>query len=199
MQTEVEHVAGYDYGTKEVGTSPVSMKELELINQTITFDSEDLRYLRMAGQVLEQQTESIVNAWRGVISSTPHLAFYFKDANGKPDEQYKARVKERFKQWIVDVCCKPYDQDWLNYQHEIGLRHTHEKKNKTDGAETTPPHIPLRYIIAFTAVVNDTIKSFLTKNGHSLSVIEKMHKAWCKAVLLHVTLWSRPYCAENLW
>jgi hypothetical protein len=199
MQTEVEHVAGYDYGTKEVNTSPVSMKELELIKQTITLDSEDVRYLRMAGQVLEPQTESIVNSWRGVISSTPHLALYFKDANGQPDEQYKARVKERFKQWIVDVCGKPYDQDWLNYQHEIGLRHTHEKKNKTDGAETTPPHIPLRYIIAFTAVVNDTIKSFLTKNGHSLSVIEKMHKAWCKAVLLHVTLWTRAYCIESLW
>jgi hypothetical protein len=199
MQTEVEHVAGYDYGTKEVSTSPVSMKELELIKQTIILDSEDVRYLRMAGQVLEPQTESIVNSWRGVISSTPHLALYFKDANGQPDEQYKARVKERFKQWIVDVCGKPYDQDWLNYQHEIGLRHTHEKKNKTDGAETTPPHIPLRYIIAFTAVVNDTIKSFLTKNGHSLSVIEKMHKAWCKAVLLHVTLWTRAYCIESLW
>lgn len=199
MQTEVEHIAGYNYGTNEVSTSPVSMKELELIKQTITLDSEDIRYLRMAGQVLEPQTESIVNAWRGVISSTPHLAFYFKDASGKPDEQYKARVKERFKQWIVDLCCRPYDQDWLNYQHEIGLRHTQEKKNKTDGAETTPPHIPLRYIIAFTAVVNDTIKSFLTKNGHSLSVIEKMHKAWCKAVLLHVTLWTRAYCIENLW
>lgn len=199
MQTVEEHIAGYDYGTKEVGISPVSMTELELLKQTITLDSDDLRYLRMAGQVLEPQTDSIVNAWSGVISSTPHLAVYFKHADGKTDEQYKARVKERFKQWIADVCCKPYDQNWLNYQHEIGLRHTHEKKNKTDGAETTPPHIPLRYLIAFTAVVNDTIKSFLTKNGHSLSVIEKMHKAWCKAVLLHVTLWSRAYCSENHW
>ncbi len=42
---------------------------------------------------------------------------------GNIDEQYKAKVKERFKQWIMDLCHKPYDQDWLNYQHEIGLRH----------------------------------------------------------------------------
>lgn len=198
MQSEVDHIAGYDYGTKEVPVSPVTMKELEQLIQTITLDPEDLRYLRMAGGVLENQTESITNVWRGVIGSTPHLAYYFKNEHGQPDEHYKERVRERFKQWILDVCCKPYDQDWLNYQNEIGLRHTHIKKNKTDDAQA-PPHIPLRYVIAFTAVVNDTIKPFLAKKGHSLGVIEKMHKAWCKAVLLHVTLWTRAYCSEQEW
>lgn len=198
MQTDVDQIAGYGYGTKEITISPVTMKELELLKQTITLDPEDLRYLRLAGGVLENQTDAIINVWRGVIGSIPHLAVYFKNTNGTVDEQYKARVKERFKQWILDVCCKPYDQDWLNYQHEIGLRHTHIKKNVTDGANTTP-HVPLRYIIAFTAVVNDTIKPFLAKNGHSLGVIEKMHKAWCKAVLLHVTLWTRAYCTDGEW
>jgi hypothetical protein len=193
METIVDHVAGYDYGGKEVATSPVSMKELELLMQTITLDSEDQRYLRTAGNVLEDQTESIVQLWRGVISSTPHLAYYFKDAQGNTDEEYRAKVKERFKQWIVDVCTKPYDQDWLNYQHEIGLRHMHAKKNKTDEVNSAP-YIPMRYMLAFTAVVNDTIKPFLAKKGHSLGVIEKMYKAWCKAVLLHVTLWTRAYC-----
>jgi hypothetical protein len=197
MQTVVDKIAGYDYGANELATSPVTLKELDLLKQTITLDSEDTRYLRMAGEVLEPQTESIVNMWRGVISSMPHLALYFKNEAGKTDEEYKARVKERFKQWIMDLCCKPYDQDWLNYQHEIGLRHTHAKKNKTDNADA-PPFIPMRYVIAFTAVVNDSIKPFLAKNGHSLGVIEKMHKAWCKAVLLHVTLWTRAYC-DNEW
>jgi hypothetical protein len=196
MQTAVDHVAGYDYGAKELATSPVSMKELDQLKQTITLDSEDARYLRVAGDVLEDQTDSIVNLWRGVISSTPHLAYYFKDAQGNPDEQYKEKVKERFKQWIIDVCTKPYDQDWLNYQHEIGLRHMREKKNKTDNADTAP-YVPMRYLLAFTAVVNDTIKPFLAKKGHSLGVIEKMYKAWCKAVLLHVTLWTRAYCSAD--
>jgi hypothetical protein len=150
----------------------------------------------MAAEVLEDQTDSLVNLWRGVISSMPHLSYYFKDANGNINEDYKAKVKERFKQWIIDVCTKPYDQDWLNYQHEIGLRHMYAKKNETDKADT-PPHIPMRYVIAFTAVVNDTIKPFLAKKGHSLGVIEKMHKAWSKAVLLHVTLWTRAYCSDG--
>lgn len=92
----------------------------------------------------------------------------------------------------------PYDQDWLNYQHEIGLRHTHLKKNKTDEA-SAPPHIPLRYVIAFTAVINDTMKPFLSKKGNSVEEIEAMHRAWCKAVILHVTLWSRAYVAESDW
>lgn len=197
MQTVVDKIAGYDYGANELATSPVTLKELDLLKQTITLDPEDTRYLRMAGEVLEPQTESIVNMWRGVISSMPHLAFYFKNEAGKTDEEYKARVKERFKQWIMDLCCRPYDQDWLNYQHEIGLRHMHAKKNQTDNADA-PPFIPMRYVIAFTGVVNDSIKPFLAKNGHSLGVIEKMHKAWCKAVLLHVTLWTRAYC-DNEW
>jgi len=197
MQTIADHIAGYNYGSKELATSPVTMKELDQLKQTITLDPEDERYLRMAGDVLETQTEPIVNMWRGLISSMPHLAYYFKNEQGNVDEEYKARVKERFKQWIMDMCTKPYDQDWLNYQHEIGLRHTHAKKNKTDNADA-PSYVPMRYVIAFTAVVNDSIKPFLAKKGHSLGVIEKMHKAWCKAVLLHVTLWTRAYC-ENEW
>lgn len=197
METLVDNIAGYDYGANELATSPVTMKELELLKQTITIDSDDEKYLRMAGDVLEPQTESIVNMWRGVISSMPHLAFYFKNEAGKTDEQYKAKVKERFKQWIMDLCHKPYDQDWLNYQHEIGLRHMSAKKNKTDNADAAP-FIPMRYVLAFTAVINDSIKPFMAKNGHSLGVIEKMHKAWCKAVLLHVTLWTRAYC-DNEW
>jgi hypothetical protein len=29
--------------------------------------------------------------------------------------------------------------------------------------------------------------------------IERMQQAWTKAVLLHITLWSRPYAREALW
>lgn len=196
MQSVVDNIAGYAYGDKDLATSPVTMKDLDLLKQTITLDPEDVRYLRMAAEVLEDQTDSLVNLWRGVISTMPHLSYYFKDANGNINEEYKAKVKERFKQWIMDVCTKPYDQDWLNYQYEIGLRHMYVKKNETDKVEA-PPHIPMRYVIAFTAVVNDTIKPFLAKKGHSLGVIEKMHKAWSKAVLLHVTLWTRAYCTDG--
>jgi hypothetical protein len=198
MNARANNIAGYDYGKASVAKSPVSLEELEQLKQTVTLTEDDTRNLRAAGDILENQTEEIINTWRGVIGAQPHLAHYFAAANGKPDDQYKSRVKERFKQWVVDVCRRPFDQDWLNYQHEIGLRHTHLKKNKTDGA-STPPQLPLRYLIAFTAVINDTIKPFLAKGGHNPEKVEAMHRAWCKAVLLHVTLWSRAYVAESDW
>ncbi len=191
-------ISGYIYGAKDVGKSPVSLEDLQRLEQTVTMTEEDFRYLRLAGDVLEDQIEEVINTWRGVIGKTPHLAYYFMTPNGGADENYKARAKERFKQWILDVCRRPYDQDWLNYQHEIGQRHTHLKKNKTDEA-SAPPHIPLRYVIAFTAVINDTIRPFLAKKGNPLEEIEAMHRAWCKAVILHVTLWSRTYVAESDW
>lgn len=193
-----QSIAGYDYGKREIPKSPVTLDELERLKQTVTLTDQDIASLRTAGDVLENQTEEIINTWRGIIGATPHLAHYFVAPDEKPDETYKARVKERFKQWILDVCRRPLDLDWLNYQHEIGLRHTHIKKNKTDGA-TTPPHIPLRYLIAFTAVVNNTIKPFLSKRGDSVEKVEAMHQAWCKVVMLHITLWSRAYVAESNW
>src|SRR5436853_5408230 len=83
-----------------------------------------------------------------------------------------------FQQWVLDTCLRPYDQDWLNYQQEIALRHTSLKKNKTDNAKSVPT-IHLRHVIAFGAVVNDPniIKPFLAKNGHSQAEVEKMHQA----------------------
>jgi hypothetical protein len=191
-------IEGYTYGDAGVPKSPVPLDELERLKETTALTEEDIHHLRVAGDILEDQTDAIIDRWRGIIGSLPHLAHYFAGQDGKPDNEYKARVKERFKQWVLDVCRRPLDQDWLNYQHEIGLRHTHLKKNQTDHA-ATPPHIPLRYVLAFTAVINDTIKPFLKKNGHSAETVESMHRAWCKMVLLYVTLWSRAYVVETDW
>jgi len=43
---------------------------------------------------------------------------------------YLATVRKRFYQWILDTCNRSYDQTWLDYQQEIGLRHTYAKKIK---------------------------------------------------------------------
>lgn len=191
-------IEGYNYGSGEIPASPVSLQELELLKQAVDLSAEDIAQLRRAGDVLEDQTAAVVGSWRAVIARNPHLARYYWSRDNQPDDAYKAKVGERFKQWVIDVCRRPYDQDWLNYQHEIGLRHTHVKKNVVDGGATVP-HIPLRYVIAFTAVINDTIRPFLAAKGASAAEVEAMYRAWCKAVLLHVTLWSRPYVAESEW
>ncbi len=193
-----EHaIGGYDYGSSSIGRSPVSMDELALLERTVSLTEEDERWLRRAAAVLVEQTDAVVAAWREVIAANPHLARYYGSQEGVADPAYKARVGERFKQWILDVCQRPRDQAWLDYQHEIGLRHTHLRKNQVDQAAALP-HIPLRYLIAFTAVINERIRPFLTRSAPA-DEAAAMHSAWCKAVLLQVALWSRPYVAESEW
>lgn len=190
-------VPGYGYGTQAVASSPLGVEDLDLLKQTVLFTEEDERYLRMAGEVLADQADDVLDVWYDFVGSHPHLVRYFADAEGSPNAEYLGRVRERFKQWILDTTRRPYDQEWLDYQQEIALRHTRAKKNETDGAFETPDHIPLRYMISFIYPITATIRPFLEKGDHSAENIEKMHQAWFKSVVMQVTLWSQPYTKEG--
>jgi hypothetical protein len=52
-----------------------------------------------------------------------------------------------------------------------------------DGVRSTT-HVPLRDIITFIPVMNETIKPYLTTKGHSAGEVENMHWAWCKSLEL---------------
>lgn len=190
-------IPGYGFGVQDTAGSPLSLEDLGLLEQTIFFTEEDEEYLRLAGDVLEDQADEVLDLWYGFVGSHPHLVRYFADPDGRPDVEYLGRVRERFKQWIFDTCRRSYDREWLDYQQEIALRHTRVKKNQTDGAYSTPEHIPLRYMIAFIYPITATIKSFLANKGHDSEEVEKMHQAWFKSVVLQVTLWSYPYAKEG--
>jgi hypothetical protein len=71
------------------------------------------------------------------------------------------------------------------------------KKNSTDGVNSTP-YVPLRDIIAFIAVMNETIKPYLAAKGHTAEDVEKMHRAWTKSLQLQVALWAQPY-SDTEW
>jgi hypothetical protein len=64
-------------------------------------------------------------------------------------------------------------------------------------------HVPLRDIIEFITVINETIKAYLPANGHSANEVNKMHQAWCKSMQLQIALWAGPYAdtkqAPNEW
>jgi hypothetical protein len=66
------------------------------------------------------------------------------------------------------------------------------KKNKTDGVQSTP-YVPFRDIIAFIAVMNETIKPYLAAKGHSVDEVERMHRAWCKSMQLQMALWAAAF------
>jgi hypothetical protein len=188
-----EHIPGYSYGTAEVAKSPVSMRDLDDLKISAGLTDEDERYLRLAGEVLRDQTKQIVDHWRsGIIASIPNLARHSRTPEGNPIPEYLANSNLRFQQWILDTCLRPYDQDWINYQQEIALRHTSLKKNKVDGVRSTP-YVPLRDVIAFTAVMNDTIRPYLAAKGNSPEEVDRMHRAWCKSIQLQLALWAGPY------
>ena len=91
--------------------------------------------LRLAGEVLQAQVEEVLDLWYGFVGSNSHLLYYFTN-EGEPNKEYLEAVRKRFGQWILDLCNRPYDQEWLNYQHEIALRHHSTKKNETDSIES---------------------------------------------------------------
>jgi len=192
-------IPGYTFGTAHVAKSPVSQAELGLLKQNVLFSEEDLKYLRLAGTVLEDQIEAALDVWYSFVGSLPHLAYYFSSPDGQLDSVYLGAVRLRFGKWIKDTCKACYDQAWLDYQQEIALRHTPAKKNKTDKVSSASDHIPLRYLIAFIYPITATIKPFLSKKGHSVGEVDKMHQAWSKAVVLQVSLWTAPYAQAGIF
>jgi len=196
MKKVAKQISGYTYGAADA--SPVFLQDLEDLKISVGWTEENERYRHMAGEVLSDQTKPLVDHWRReIIASIPNLIRHSRTPNGEPLPKYQTKSGLRFEQWVLDTCFRPYDQDWLNYQHEIALRHTSRKKNTTDGVDSTP-YVPLRDIIAFIAAMNETIKPYLSAKGHPMDDVEKMHRAWTKSLQLQVALWAQAY-ANGEW
>ena len=187
---------GYTYGDASIDISPVTMEELDRLKISVGFSEDDGRWLRLAGEVLADQVTAIVTRWRSeIIAGIPHLARHSRSIEGDKLPGYLAQSNLRFEQWILDTCLREYDQEWLNYQHEIALRHTSAKKNQTDGVESTS-FVPYRDIAAFTAVLIETMKPYLAAKGNSEAEVEGMYRAWGKSLQLQIALWAQVYMAS---
>jgi Protoglobin len=197
MMTDASlHISGYAYGSTGLEPSPVTSQVLADLQAAVLFGPDDEQALRMAGDVLADQVEDVLDVWYGFVGAHPHLVAYFATPDGEPIPEYLARVRGRFGQWILDTCLRPYDQSWLDYQHEIALRHTATKKNRTDGVDSVP-YISLRYLIAFIYPITATMRPFLATKGHSPEQVDAMWQAWFKSVTLQIALWAQPYAAEQ--
>jgi hypothetical protein len=189
-------IPGYTYGTDAVARSPLSLGELELLQATLLLGDDDLAALRRSGDLLAGQVEEVLDVWYGFVGANPHLLAAFSGPDGQPDQAYLAAVRRRFGRWILDTARATFDQAWLDYQHEVGLRHHRSGKNRTDGARAAD-HIPLRYVLALLVPITTTLKPFLAEGGAAPDEVEAMHQAWVKAVLLQVILWSHPYVRDG--
>jgi hypothetical protein len=189
-------IAGYTYGQARESAPLLTMEDLTQLQKSVMFTDDDVKYLQMAGEILRNYIDDILDVWYNFMGSQPFLISQFAGPDGKPDQHYLSSVRARFGQWILDTCFRPYDQEWLNYQYEIALRHAPEGKNKTDNAQSTP-YVPLRHIIALIYPVTATIKPFLARGGHSAEDIDRMHQAWFKSVTIQVALWSAPHIRQD--
>ncbi len=197
---EMQHkndIPGYTYGTIALAQSPVSLADFELMKQSVLYGEDDTRYLRLSYDIVKDHVDAILDVWYGFVGSTPHLlASFTAKGDGKPLGDYLAAVRKRFGQWILDTASAEYDQKWLDYQHEIGLRHHRTKKNQTDNAASTDI-VPFRNLFALIFPITFTLKPFLAKGNYSGEDVERMYLAWVKSCLLQVTLWSHAYVKEG--
>ncbi|WP_422368348.1 protoglobin domain-containing protein [Pelagibius sp.] len=192
-----EEAPGYRYASTDLPRSPVTLSDLDLLKKTLLFTEDDVTHLRLAGEVLSDQIEAVLDVWYGFVGANPHLIYYFTNkADGSPNTEYLARVRQRFALWIRDITAANYDQVWLDYQHEIGRRHHRIGKNEVDAAPSVD-HIHFRYLVAFIYPISATVKPFLANKGHAPETVEKMYAAWTKAVILQTILWSHPYIREG--
>jgi hypothetical protein len=190
-------VPGYAYGDRALAAAPYNLDDLRSLQRSMLFTEDDVKALRQSKAILADQTDAILDVWYGFVGSTPELVYFFSNAQtGKPDGQYLAAVRKRFGLWIMDTAEANYDQTWLNWQYEIGLRHNRLKKNRTDGANSVP-QINYRYMSALTIPVVTTLKPFLAKKGASPADVERMQAAWMKSVLMQSILWSHPYIKDG--
>ncbi len=177
----------------DLARSPVTLEDFDRMKQSVLFSDDDVRALRASHAVLAGQVEAILDVWYGFVGSQPHLLASFNSkVDGKPIEAYLGGVRRRFAQWILDTASATYDQAWLDYQHEIGLRHHRTKKNRTDGVEGSNI-VPFRDLFPLVFPITFTLRPFLAKAGADAASVEAMFNAWVKSCLLQVTLWSHPY------
>ncbi|CAI3794121.1 protoglobin domain-containing protein [Pseudarthrobacter sp. MM222] len=189
-------IPGYTFGSESLAPSPVSLADLARLEAAVLWTQDDASALRRAGEILGPQTDRILDVWYGFVGSHDFLIASFAGADGTANPDYLEAVRSRFAQWIKDTCSRDRDQQWLDYQHEIALRHTAEKKNRTDGVGSTASEINLRYIIAFIVPLTVTIRPFLAEQGADADEVEAMYQAWCKAVTLTAALWAEPYSSS---
>jgi hypothetical protein len=190
-------IPGYLHSSPSLARSPVSLADFEQMKQSVLFGEDDVRALRASHALVQDEVEAILDVWYGFVGSHPHLlASFTSKRDGAPLGDYLGAVRKRFGQWILDTARADYDQAWLDYQHEIGLRHHRAKKNQTDAADSTAI-VPFRNLFALIFPVTFTLRPFLAKPGVTSADVEAMYSAWVKSCLLQVTLWSHPYVKDG--
>ena len=98
-----ERIHGYDYGTERAAASPLTPEDLERLKEVVWLTDEDQHALREAAEILADQADDIVSAYRARLGQLPWMAPYSNHPDGTPNPEYGAASKPRFDRWIIDL------------------------------------------------------------------------------------------------
>ncbi|PSL49565.1 protoglobin [Chitinophaga niastensis] len=159
------------------------------LKRMLLFTNEDEQYLTMAGAILMDHTDDILNNWYDYMLKNNYLAYYFTK-KGEPDTGYLQTLRPHFRKWIHGLCTRQEGTTWWQFEERIAAQL--QLKN-TPGDNLEPlPMIFLRYLSTFIYPVAEAGRSYLSRHDHPAAEVERMHQAWFKAVSFSVLLWVYP-------
>jgi len=123
----------------------------------VLFTEEDKQYLRMAGSILQKQTDAILDLWYNFVGSHPISFSILANLNSLIQPTWEQFVNASSNGFLTLATESMTRLGWTI--NEIGLRHHLTKKNQTDQVQSVPM-MPLRYLIAFIYPITATIRTF---------------------------------------
>ena len=65
----VASIPGYTYGSPDAARSPLTLDDLDRLKAAVGLTPEDEPYRQMAGEVLADQADDMVTAWRAQLAA----------------------------------------------------------------------------------------------------------------------------------
>src|SRR3989441_10649574 len=127
--------------------------------------------------------EELLGHWLQQLGPWVHATF-----SGPDVERYSGTAGARFGRGMLDGFTRTYDQKWLDYQYEIGLRDSRGKKNRTDDVDSVPV-VPFRHVAASIHVLSEIAAKLL--DGVSSAGAGAIQAAWSKLLVLLGALGGR--------
>ncbi|MFZ8848956.1 MAG: protoglobin domain-containing protein [Thermoproteota archaeon] len=192
-------IPGYIYGKPEVPKAPLDKKDFELLLDSLLWTKEDEENRKLLGEIISENMKDLLSDIVSYFGSRDYLLYYFKDKQGQTTiTEYVNNTVDRLAQWLLDICYKPLDEHFINYNYLIGLRHTYEEKGKADKIETIP-HIPARYMITCLFPITAVLKNYIAKKVEDPVLTDKLYHTWFKLQVLTTAFFLIPYTKEGRW
>jgi hypothetical protein len=101
-----ERIRGYTYRTAQAARSPLTMEDLDHLKAAVGLTAEDEAALADAAEILADQADDMVTAWRAQLGAQPWLGGYSGHPDGTSSPEYGAATKSVMLH--VTVWTRPY-------------------------------------------------------------------------------------------